>query len=250
MILSNRYNNHHTSDPYLSSIHDKSATNIQKLYSIALPSWKLWFVSGLFLAALGYATRKQKGDIKGIQVNDPSALFLGTNESGVLNSLIDRQDPIAIPPVHYQSALQRLWQRLYNLRLNHPEEDIIIYKDDLLSAFRRIFYHPDSAVTYNFFFGASLVIPVGMVFGSRDAPFLFCLLYQLRSFTSWFVHRLPLSRPTTSKIDWFNFLHDPSYSRDIKPAHKYPMKQGVDSTELICSSSRWDFYFHYYVLTI
>ena len=49
-----------------------------------------------------------------------------------------RQDPAAIPLVHYQSALQRLWHRVYNLRLNYPEEDIITYKDDLVSAFLRL----------------------------------------------------------------------------------------------------------------
>ena len=37
MLYSNRYNNHRASDPYLSSIYKKSATNIQKSYSIALP---------------------------------------------------------------------------------------------------------------------------------------------------------------------------------------------------------------------
>ena len=110
--------------------------------------------------------------------------MLGTNDPGALNSHIDRQDPVTMPPVHYQSALQRLWQRVYNLGLNHPEEDIIIYKDDLVSAFHRIHYHPDVAAAYAFVLSAYLVIPVGMVFGSRDAPSLFCLLSKLRSFAS------------------------------------------------------------------
>ena len=65
MIFRNCYNNHHSSDPYLSSTHDKSPTEIKKSYSIALPQWTLQFVSKLFLAALCYATCTHKGKIKG-----------------------------------------------------------------------------------------------------------------------------------------------------------------------------------------
>ena len=50
-----------------------------------------------------------------------------------------------MPPVHYHYALQHLWRRLYNLHLNHPEEDIIIYKYELVYTFHRIHYHPDTA---------------------------------------------------------------------------------------------------------
>ena len=85
-----------------------------------------------------------------------------------------------MPPVYYQSVLQRLWRRVYNLCHNCQEEDIIIYKDDLVSTFRSICYHPDVAAAYSSVLGAILAIPVGMVFGSIDAPSLFCLLSDLR----------------------------------------------------------------------
>ena len=65
MILRNCYNNHRDYDPYLSSIHEKSATKIHKSYSIALTHWKLRFVIGIFLVALGYATRTHKRSFKG-----------------------------------------------------------------------------------------------------------------------------------------------------------------------------------------
>ena len=97
VIFSNRYNNHRAVNPYLSSIHNKLCTDIHKSYSIALPRCTLRFVRGLFLAALGYATRKHNGKVKGRQVNDPSALLLVPNDSGAINSRIYRQDPVAIP---------------------------------------------------------------------------------------------------------------------------------------------------------
>ena len=109
------YNNHRASDPYLPSIRIKTATDIQKSYSIAFPRWILRMLNGLFLAAIGYATREVKGRIKGRPVNDPSALILGPTDSGALNSHIDRKDSLSMPPVHYQTALKRLWHRVYNL---------------------------------------------------------------------------------------------------------------------------------------
>ena len=77
-----------------------------------------------------------------------------------------------MPPVHYKSALQRLWRWVYNLRLNHPGEDIILYKDYRVSAFCRLCYFTDITAAYAFFLSYYLVIPVGMVFGSRYAPSL------------------------------------------------------------------------------
>ena len=56
----------------------------------------------------------------------------------------------------------------------------MIYKDYLVSAFYRLCCHLDVVSTYSFVLGACLVIPVGMVFGSKDAPSLFCLLSELR----------------------------------------------------------------------
>ena len=85
-----------------------------------------------------------------------------------------------MPLVHYQSTFQSLWCRVYNIRLRHPEEDIIIYKDEPVSNFCRLCYHPDVAATYTFVLVAYLSIPLDMVFGSIDAPSIFCLLYELR----------------------------------------------------------------------
>ena len=108
----------------------------------------------------------------------------------------------------------------------------MIYKDDFVSAFRGICYHPDVLSAYAFVLGAYLVIPVGMVFGSRDALSLFCLLSKMRSFASQFVHRLPLSCPTTLMINLARFPHASHSSRDINLSHTKKRNQGVDITNL------------------
>ena len=71
----------------------------------------------------------------------------------------------------------------------------MIYKDNLVSALRRFLYHPDVAAAYALFLSAYLVILLGMVFESIDAPSLFCILSEMRSFASRFVYRLTLSLP-------------------------------------------------------
>ena len=229
-LARNKYNNHQASDPHLPSIRQKTAQDVQKSYSIALPRWTLHFLNGLFLAAIGYATREVKGKIKGRPVNDPSALITGPLDSGALNSHISCKDPLSMPPVHYQSALQRLWKRIYNLRITQPNEDIIVYKDDLVSAFRRLRYHPDIATAYSFVLDSFLIIPIGMVFGARDAPSLFCLLSELRSFASRHASSLPLSQPTSSMIDSVVFQSPPPPASALTSANKDALNPGISGS--------------------
>ena len=106
------------------------------------------------------------------------------------------------------------------------------YKDNLISSFYSIHYHPDVAAAYAFFLGAYLVISIGIVFWSRYASSLFYLLSNLKTFASWFVHHLPFSRLTTSVIDQDRFPYEPPSSRDINPSNKDPKNQGMDSTNM------------------
>ena len=112
MLFKNLYNNHRASNPYLFSIHNNLYINIDEPYSIVIPLWTLCFFSGLFRATLGYAMLENKGKVKGRQVNDPSALLLGTNDYVSLNSHIDKRDPVAMPPMQYQYTLQILCRRV------------------------------------------------------------------------------------------------------------------------------------------
>ena len=86
------------------------------------------------------------------------------------------------PKFFYGDANRRICQRIYNLRLKSPDEEIIIYKDDIVAAFRHGKYHPDIAVTYAYVFGSFLIIPIGGIFGPRDTPGgWFCMTSELRA---------------------------------------------------------------------
>ena len=119
MLFRKCYNNHCASNTYLSSIKEKFSINILNSYSITLPCWTHSFVTGLFLFDLGYATHDYNVKVKGRQDDDPSSLLLDPNNYGSLNLHTDRQDSDVLPWVHYQYALQRLWHRLYNIRLSY-----------------------------------------------------------------------------------------------------------------------------------
>lgn len=68
------------------------------------------------------------------------------------------------------------------MRLTHPTETILQHADDIDSAYRRILYHPDMAVACAYVLGRYLIVPVGQVFGSRNAPSYFCLTSDLRAY--------------------------------------------------------------------
>jgi len=52
------------------------------------------------------------------------------------------------PPVYYGTAFLRFLIWIYNLRVDHPAEDICLSADDIMAAFRRILYHPDMAILW------------------------------------------------------------------------------------------------------
>ena len=73
------------------------------------------------------------GKVKYGLLNDPLTLVLGPSDEGALNDQLNKKDI----------------SEVYNLRVQNPTLRIIIYKDDLVKAFRRVqYYHPDIAATY------------------------------------------------------------------------------------------------------
>ena len=224
----NLYNNHSASYPHTASILEKVASDVHKSYAIALPRWILRFIDGLFLAALGYATREHKGKIKGRHVNDPSA-HLFPDDSGAINDQIKKG--IDFPDVYYMSCLQRVWERAYNLRIRYPDDDIIVYKDDLVTAFRRVRYHPDLAAAHCFVLGNFLILPIGLVFGARDSPSWFTQISELRAFLSEHYSSIGLAIPDRTIIDAVTFPDEPPVKSDIAPAYACSVNTGdVSST--------------------
>ena len=229
----NLYDNHDAAKPHLHDILPKVATDIQKSYAIALPRWMFRFLNGVFISAIGWATRMKNGKTKGRQVNDPSALVTGPHDTGALNSYIDVERDC--PTVFYQTALDRILIRVYNLRAANPYIDIIVYKDDLVTAFRRVRYHPDISPAHCFVINDFLIIPIGMVFGARDSPGWFCQVSELRAFASQHFSSLGLDIPDHTLIDLVSFeesinFDDSSSPFPIRPTTIDSLNPGITST--------------------
>ena len=77
--------------------------------------------------------------------------------------------------VLYQIVLRRLWTCVYNLRISHSYDGVIIYKDDLVSAFKALRYQPDVVPAYLFVLNSFLIILVLYVVLLRSAELDFHL---------------------------------------------------------------------------
>ena len=66
------------------------------------------------------------------------------------------------------------------MRITKPTSPILVHADDIEAALRRVLYHPDVAVAFAYVFSDHLIVPVGQVFGSRNAPSFYCVLADLR----------------------------------------------------------------------
>ena len=223
----NLYDNHAAAKPHHDSIRPKVATDIQKSYAIAFPRWIIRFIDGILLAAVGWISRVKNGKCKGRQVNDPSAHITGPSDTGAVNDQIP--DDLC-PEVYYQTTFKRVLTRAFNLRISHPLEDIIAYKDDLVTAFRRVRYHPDACCAHSFVFEGSLIIPIGLVFRSRDSPSLFCQASEIRAFTSQHFSSLDLPIPDSSLIDIVDFSSEPPRPGNIHPAIPDSYQEGTTGT--------------------
>ncbi len=83
--------------------------------------------------------------------------------------------------------------RIWNLRIDEPHKEIYQSLVDVNAAFWQFLYHPDGALAYAAVFGLWLVIPIGMIFGSRNLPPWWCLLGNFWAYlTSMFHDRGPL----------------------------------------------------------
>jgi hypothetical protein len=88
------------------------------------------------------------------------------------------------PPVFYATALQQHLTQIWNLRISHPNEDLLQFTDDLHAAFHRVLYHPDAGVLFASVFMEFLIIPVGTIIGARNSPSFFTLLSEMRAHTA------------------------------------------------------------------
>ena len=174
----NSYDNHQGVSSHGPAVLKKIIADVNNQFILVFPRWIWRFIYGIFLSPIGFIERKEKGRI----VVDPSNHVHRDHDTGALNDQLDKSDTMAVPKTYYASAQIRHWAHIWNLRISAPKIEILLYKDDINSAFHRCRYHPDIAVAYAYVWGRWLVIPIGLIFGGRNSPGWFCILSELRAF--------------------------------------------------------------------
>ena len=149
-------------------------------FHLPLPKFLAYFINGLMISPLSWVIQKGKGRI----IVD-SSTNLSPGDTGAPNDKIPKAGTAGKerenPQIFYGTAIRRHLENLWNLRLDHPYEDILQHSDDIDAAFRRMIYHPDLAIAFAYVFMEFLFVPVGQIFGARHAPSWWCQPAELRA---------------------------------------------------------------------
>ena len=110
------------------------------------------------------------------------ATFCRSNED-MIASINEDTDTSEFPDIYYATAFMRLLINIYNLRIDHPTENIIMGKMDIRSAFKLVDVDRDSCPLFAFapFDDEKEVVavPNSLIFGWKGSPAFFCLFSEL-----------------------------------------------------------------------
>ena len=179
-ILRNDYDNHPAVSANMEKVEEKFAKEEWKAYHIHYLRFVYEFIPGLVINPIQWVFDKGKGRICIDCSNGPDT-------EGSVNTHIPKPKEnleMECPPVFYQFAFNRFLRHLLRMRATKPNSPILVHADDIEAAFRRILYHPDVAVAFAYVYSEYLIVPVGQVFGSRNAPSFYCVLADLREVLS------------------------------------------------------------------
>ena len=73
------------------------------------------------------------------------------------------------PNIEYGDAFQRFLVYVYNQKITHTNEDILLYSDDVSGAFSWSRLNPFIAAAFSFLFYGTLYVPAGLVFGGNTS---------------------------------------------------------------------------------
>jgi len=231
VIRRNEYDNHSMIAEHGAEVERKLAAEEEKSFHLPFPRFLVYFIPGIIVSPLLWVEKLGKGricvDCTGGPVPDVAP------NSFIPSPSMERADEC--PPCYYGSAWDRFLDRLWRLRLTSPDQDILLHCDDIDSAFRRVLYHPDLAPAFAYVFQTFLLVPVGQVFGARNAPSYFSLMSDIRTYVAT-VRRLrsPTEALTAlasqAKIDLLPQNWSPS--SQLRPAAADSFHQPLSSVEL------------------
>ena len=61
-------------------------------------------------------------------------------------------------PCEFGDVKQRLYRRLYNLRITYPDRDLVVHANDVKSCFRQLKHHPDVMGAFSYIISSTLFL--------------------------------------------------------------------------------------------
>ena len=129
-----KYGNHSSIEKNLEQTMKTINKEERNQYLIPIPSWVSRFIKNLHLTPQGLLTKKGKND---------RIIWDGSftpNWNAICITMMLNQN----------STFTKRLQRLYNLRISYPDDEIVLRDDDVKGAFRHCKYHPDIVSAFAF----------------------------------------------------------------------------------------------------
>ena len=133
-------------------------------FVIPLPHWLSRFIPNLFFTPQHMLEVKGKKDrqiFDGSKRYDPSSVCLNMMTSTKLGTEDD---------CLFGNVRERIYTRIYNLRVTYPLEDIVIHANDVKSCFRQLKLHPDIMGAFSYIIADQLFLSCGLPFGTDFSP--------------------------------------------------------------------------------
>ena len=127
----------------------------KRKYLLTFPCWLAHFIPNIHVTPQGLAVKKGKNDRL---VFDASHLV---KFYSICYNMMTT--PFLEPNIEYDDAFQRFLVYVYNQRITHTNEDILLYSDNVSGAFRWPRLNPFIAAAFSFLFYGTLYVIVGQV---------------------------------------------------------------------------------------
>ena len=157
-----KYGNHSTIDKYKDKVLALMNKEERNCYVMVFPCWLSRFIPDMHLTPQSIVVLPGKNDRL---VFDGSAKLEW--DSLPVNCMTHTANE---PDLIYGTTWNRHLTQIWNLRISYPDEDILVFDDDVSGAFRHAKHNPDIASAISFVIGELLFIPTGQTFGSNTSP--------------------------------------------------------------------------------
>jgi hypothetical protein len=164
MLLHWRRRNGPTIDRKLDQVRKTMNKEDKNNFVIPLPHWITRFVPHLFLTPQHILEKPGKKDR---QIFDGSKRYTPTSTplNRMTSTPLGSEDDCLFGTVR-----EKIFQRIYNLRISFPEEDIVLHANDVKSCFRQVKLHPDIMGAFSYIIANQLFLSCGLPFGTDFSP--------------------------------------------------------------------------------